>query len=107
AGTVGRWFRLRARLCHGRDAELRAVLDARWPALGDGFDLCVELDRRGPVLVQIAEAGPLPTAKGVVGHRNRDRYVDTDHADLDPGGEVACGVAVASKDRHAVAVLVL
>jgi hypothetical protein len=35
----------------------------------------------------------------VIGHRHRDRHVDADHADLDRGGEVARGVAVAGEDR--------
>ena len=58
------------------------------------------------MLVQVAEAGPLPAAEGVVGHRNRDRHVDADHADLHAGHEVAGGVAVAGEDRDAVAVFV-
>ncbi len=58
------------------------------------------------MLVEVAEAGPLPAAEGVVGHRYRDRHVDTDHADLDPGHEVAGGVAVAGENRDAVAVFV-
>ena len=72
----------------------------------DGLDLGVELDRRGAVLVEIAEAGPLPAAEGVVGHRHRDRHVDADHAHLHAGHEVAGGVAVAGENRDAVAVFV-
>src|SRR3984885_15276164 len=94
-------------LLHRRDDEFGAVFDARRPALGDGLDLGVELDRRGPVLVEVAEARTLPTAEAVVGHRHRDRYVDADHAHLHAGHEVAGGVAVAGEDRHTVAVFVL
>src|ERR1700743_238515 len=95
-----------AALIHGWDDEFSAILDAGRPPRRDGLDLGVELDRRGAVLVEVAEAGPLPAAEGVVGHRNRDRHVHPDHADLDPGDEIACGVAVTGEDRKAVAVLV-
>src|SRR5271154_4047887 len=93
-------------LLHCRYDELGAVFDTRGPTLRHGLDLGVELDRRGAVLVEIAEAGPLPAAEGVVGHRHRDRYVDADHAHLDTGHEVAGGVAVAGENRYAVAVFV-
>src|SRR5271166_4986665 len=92
-------------LIHGRDDEFGAVLDARRPPRGDGLNLGVELDRGRAVLVEIAEPGTLPAAKGVVGHRDWDRHVDPDHADLHPGNEVTRGVAVAGKDRHSVSVL--
>jgi malonate-semialdehyde dehydrogenase (acetylating)/methylmalonate-semialdehyde dehydrogenase len=45
------------------------------------------------VLVEIAEARLLPAAEGMVGERHRDRHVDSDHADVDPAGEFAGGVA--------------
>src|ERR1700761_9653321 len=98
-------FRTNMVLIHCGDDEFGTVLDARWPAGRDGLDLGVELDRRRPVLVEIAEAGTLPTAEGVVGHRDRNRHVDPDHADLYPGDEIAGCVAVAGDNRHAVAVL--
>src|SRR3954463_784879 len=65
------WSSLRAkcilRLVHRRDRELRTFLHARRPARGDGFCLGVEADRVRAVLVEIAEAGLLPAAKGVIG----------------------------------------
>ena len=82
------------------------LLMPRRPALRHGLGLGVEADRVRPVLVQVAEARALPAAEGVVGDRHRDRHVDADHADVDPGGEVARGVAVLGEDRDAVAVLV-
>ena len=59
------------------------------------------------MLVQIAEGRSLPAAKGVVGDRNRDRHVDTDHADLDARGEIAGRVAVTGEDGNAVTHLVV
>src|ERR1700737_5533274 len=79
-------------LVHGRNRELRALLDAGRPARGDGLGLGVEADRIRAVLVQIAEAGLLPAAEGVVRDRHRDRHVDADHTDIDLGCEIALGV---------------
>jgi hypothetical protein len=60
------------------------------------------------VLVEVAEAGFLPAAEGVIGQRHRDRHIDADHADIDAAdGEIARGVAVAGEDRGAVAVFVV
>src|SRR4051812_22704909 len=68
------------------------------PALGDLLVLGPEADAFRPMLVDVAEARALPAAERVVGNRHRDRHVDTDHADIDPGGELARGVAVAGED---------
>src|ERR1700738_3906727 len=100
-------FRVNTALIHCGDDEFGAVLDAGRPPRRDGLDLGVELDRGRAVLVEVAEAGALPAAEGVVGHRDRDRHVDTDHADLHPGDKVARGVAIPGEDGHAVAVLML
>jgi hypothetical protein len=86
--------------------KARAFLDAGGPAGGDGLGAGVEAEGVGAVLVEVAEAGLLPAAEGVIGERHRDRHVDADHADVDPAGEVAGGVAVAGEDRGAVAVFV-
>src|SRR5262245_3039780 len=59
------------------------------------------------MLVDVAECRALPAAEGVIGDRNRDRYVDADHADVDALGELAGGVAVAREDGDAIAVLML
>src|SRR3954471_791958 len=83
------------RSLHRRDDELRALLHSRRPARGDGLGLGVEPDRVRAVLVEVAEAGALPAAEGVVGDRHRDRHVDADHADIDLRCEVARRVAVA------------
>src|SRR3984957_10843063 len=93
-------------LIHCRDDEFGALFDAGRPPRRHGLGLGVEDDRRRTVLVEIAEAGPLPAAEGVIGHRHRDRHVDADHAYLDAGHEVAGSVAVASENRYAVAVFV-
>src|ERR1700712_3109195 len=95
------------RSIHRRNRELRAFLDAGGPARGHGLGLGVEADRIRAVLVEIAEAGLLPAAKRVIGDRYRDRHVDADHADIDLGGEIARGIAVAGEDRDAVAVIVV
>src|SRR6201996_6339961 len=92
---------------HRRNAEVRAFLDARGPARGDGLGFGVEPDRIRTVLVEVAEPGTLPAAEGVIGDRHRNRHVYADHADLNLRGEIARGVAVAGEDRDAVAVFVV
>src|ERR1700676_2652876 len=112
---TGIWSSLRAncigyprlRLVHRRNRKLRAFLDAGGPARRHGLGLGVEADRIRAVLVEIAEAGLLPAAEGVIGDRHRDRHVDADHADIDFGGEIARGIAVAGEDRNAVAVVMV
>src|SRR5712672_536508 len=90
------WSSLRAkcisvmtRSIHRRDREFSALLDTGRPARGDRLGLGVEADRIRAVLVEIAEAGLLPAAEGVVGNRHWDRHVDADHPDIHLGGEVA------------------
>src|SRR5437763_4890212 len=92
---------------HRRDRELRAFLDAGRPARGHRLGLGVEADRIRAMLVEIAEAGLLPAAEGVVGNRHRDRHVDADHADIDLGGEITRGVAVAGEDGDTVAIVMI
>src|SRR6201984_748068 len=75
-------------LIHGRDDEFGTIFDAGWPPRRDGLGLGVELDRRRAVLVEVTEAGALPAAEGVIGHRDRDRHGDTDAAHLHPGNEI-------------------
>src|SRR3981189_182394 len=94
-------------LVHRRYGELRAFLDAGRPARSDGLGLGVEADRIRTMLVEVAEAGLLPASEGVIGNRHRDRHVNADHADIDLGGEIARGVAVAGEDRNAIAVVVI
>src|SRR6202000_2343604 len=85
-------FRANMSLIHGRDGEFGAILDAGRPPRCHSLDLGVELDRRRAVLVEVAEAGALPAAEGVIGHRDRDRHVDADHAHFHSGDEVTGGV---------------
>src|ERR1039458_3257632 len=92
---------------HGRDHEFGAFLGAGRPARGDGLGLGVEADRIRPVLVEIAEAGALPAAEGVIGERYRNGEVDAYHADLHAVDEIARGVAIAGEDGNAVAVVML
>jgi len=54
---------------HRLEVELAAFLDAGGPAGCDGFGACVEFERIGAVLVQIAEHRFFPAAKGVIGQR--------------------------------------
>src|SRR3954453_18623288 len=63
------------------------------PAGGDEFGAGVEGDAFGAVDVLVAEQGVFPAAEGVEGHRDRDRHVDADHADVDAALEPAGGAA--------------
>src|SRR5215213_1717337 len=93
---------------HRRDDEgAFAVGAAVGPALGDDLVLGPEAQALLAVLADVAEARALPTAEAVVADRHRDRDVDADHPDINPGGELASGVAVAGEDRDAVAVIML
>src|SRR5580700_4378143 len=58
------------------------------------------------VNVQVAEERVFPAAEAVVAHRNRDRDVDPDHADVDLALEFSGGRAVAGENRRAVAIRV-
>ncbi len=53
------------------------------PAGGDGLGPGEEVHTFGAVGMAVTEQRRLPAAKAVVGHGNRDRHVDADHADLD------------------------
>src|SRR6185295_9619302 len=99
--------RAATRSLHRWDHELGAFLGARRPARRYGFGFSVEAHRVGAVLVEIAEAGTLPSAEGVVGKWHRYREVHSHHADIDAVGEIARGIAVAGEDGDAVAVVVL
>ena len=59
------------------------------------------------MLVEIAEARSLPATEGVIGDRNRDRHIDTDHADLHAAGEIAGSITVTGEDRNAVAIFMI
>src|SRR4051812_21144463 len=96
-----------AQSLHRRNGKFRAFLDARWPARGHRLGLGVEAHGIGSILIEIAETGTFPAAEGIIRRWHRDRHVDTNHADIDLGGEVARGVTVAGEDRNAVAVLMV
>src|SRR5260370_26645663 len=104
---TGSHFSGSCELVHRRNRELRALLDAGRPARGDGLGLGVAADRIRAVLVEVTKAGLLPAAAGVIGDRHRDRHVDADHADFDPGREIARRITVASEDRDAIAVVMI
>src|SRR5262245_46896264 len=81
--------RYRSRL--GGEAQGDAAVGRVEPAGGDDLASGEEVDALAAVGVGVAEQGRLPAAEGVVRHRDRDRYVDADHADLHlvleaPGG---------------------
>src|SRR3954447_3188599 len=95
---------LRARSLHRRHHELRAFSDPRRPARSDGLQAREETHALGAVNIVITEQGTLPAAEAVERDRDRDRYVDADHADLHARGELACGIAIAREDRDPVAV---
>src|SRR5919112_2518429 len=90
---------------HGRDHERILPRHAPvGPALGDLLELGPEADALRAVLVDIAEARTLPAAERVVGDRDRDRHVDSDHPDVDPRRELARRVAVTGEDGDPVAI---
>ena len=59
------------------------------------------------MLVQIAKARFLPAAEGVIGQRHRDWHIDAHHADVDAVGEIARRIAIAGKDRGAIAIFMI
>src|SRR5215204_4690548 len=77
------------------------------PALRDGLGLGPEADALHPVLIDVAEARTLPAAEGVIGDRHRDRDIDPNHSDIDPGREFPRGMTVSRKDGDSVAVRML
>src|SRR5699024_1357324 len=78
--------------------------DSGWPPFGDSFGACHEFEGVCTVLVQVTETGGFPTAKGIVGNWHRDGHIDAYHANIDSAGELACSIAVASKNGHPVTV---
>src|SRR5712671_6252915 len=92
------------RLLHSGNDEFRALPGAGRPTRCDRLGLGIETDRVRPVLIEIAEARTFPAAEGVIGERNRDGKIHADHPDFHPAGKIAGGVAIAGKDRDAVAV---
>ena len=69
--------------------KLRFLDGIRRPALADGFTPCIKADGIRSVSAQVAEQGAFPAAEAVTGNRYRQRYVDSDHTDLDMVGEIA------------------
>src|SRR3954471_10649481 len=74
------------------------------PAGGDHLAAGGEGDAFGPVDLVVAAERGLPATEGVVGHRNGQRHVDTDHADGDGALELPGGGAGGGEDGGAVAV---
>jgi hypothetical protein len=58
------------------------------------------------MLVEIAETGPLPATKRVVGERDRNSEVYAYHPYLHAVDEIAGSVAVAREDRDSVSIFV-
>src|SRR6476659_10103028 len=82
AGAVrgaGRTYRL-SRL---RESEVDAARRGVGPAARDDLAAGVEMDAFRPVDVAVTEQGLVPAAERVVGDRDRNRDVDSDHAGLD------------------------
>ena len=80
---------------------------ARRPALGDCFGFRVEANAFHTMLVYITESRAFPTAKGMIGHRNRYRYINADHADIHLRSKFARCQTIAGEQCHAIAILVL
>src|SRR3954469_20679556 len=68
---------------HRRNHKLGAFLGAGRPTRGHGLGLGVEADRIRPMLIEVAETGPLPAAECMICKRNRDREIDAHHTNLD------------------------
>jgi len=93
---------------HSQDHERIFIGTVRCPirpALGDGLDFGPEFEAFGAILIGVAKGAALPAAKTVIGHRYRDRYIDSNHADINPAGKLAGGVPVAGKNADTVAIL--
>ena len=86
-------------------ADVTNLLTTLGPTGRDDLGLRVEAHALGAVNVGVAQQRLLPATEGVVGDRNRDRHIDTDHAGLDIDDEVAGRVTVGGEDRGAVAKL--
>src|SRR5262245_52976729 len=97
----------RLELFHRWDYKLGAFLCAGRPARGYGLGLCIKTDRIRPVLVEVAETGPLPATKCMVGERDGNSEVYAHHSHLDAIDEIACSVAVAREDRYSVSIFML
>ena len=59
------------------------------------------------MLVQVAEYRSLPATECMVGKRNGDWHIDANHAHLDPGCEIACGVSIAGENGNAISIFML
>src|SRR5262249_4079675 len=92
---------------HRWHRKLGTDADARWPSRSDRLELGVEPNALGPMHVVISEEGCLPAAEGMERHRDRDRNVDANHANLDLMSELPSRVTIPSEDGGAVAELVL
>ena len=66
----------------------------------------MEPDTFGAIHVVVAEEGLLPTTEGMEGHRNRNRHVDTNHADFNVVRESPRCVPFAGEHRHSVGIVV-
>ena len=92
---------------HGWDNKRLILHIARRPALGDCFSFRVEADALHTMLVYISEGRAFPTAKRMIGHRNRYRYINADHTDIHLRGKFARCQTIAGEQCHAIAILVL
>src|SRR4051812_46989972 len=90
-----------------REPEVDGAGGGVGPARRHHLRAGVEVHAVGPVHVRVAEQRRFPTAEAVVGDRDGDGHVHTDHPAVGVELELAGGAAVAREDGGAVAVRVV
>ena len=85
-----------------RHYKLSTFGNAFWPALHYALLFGVEANAFLAICVHIAKEGLLPSTKTMPSHWYWDRHVNTNHANLNATGKLACNVAVTSKASDTV-----
>src|SRR5450756_1846422 len=75
------------------------------PALHDRLLPRIEAHAFFAIGVHVAEQTLLPSSEAVPGHRDRDRYVDSNHTHLDPPSKLPRNVSIARVTGHPISKL--
>ena len=90
--------------CHVRGKpKLIPPCEGIGPSRRDRFLAREEVESLRTVRLGVAEDAVLEPAERVIGHRDRDRHVDADHADLDVPLEAPTRAAVIGEDCGSIA----